>query len=176
MSSSSISDRLRRSRITGAVYFVGLLCLLFPLVDLVTNVWPLRPSDVQWRYGAVGLGSGFLLTPLLGLALISLLATIQAKAGILRTAGVVGIAAAVVLLSVTLLFVLDALQVRVGVQEQEQWFFRTAVIRAFGKNLLGSVAFGALGIGAFKSARRAKEARKEKEETRSRGPEKVLVR
>ena len=175
MSSASNSDRLRRSRITGAVYFVGFLCLLFPLVDLVTNVWPLRVGDVQWRYGAVGLGSGFLLTPLLGLALIAALATIQSNAFALRVAGVVGLLAAVVLGAVTLLFVLDALQVRVGIQAPDRAFFRTAVLRAFGKNLLGAIAFGALGIGAIGTAKKAKKAARERKR-RGAGSEEVLVR
>ena len=52
--------------LSGATYFIALLLVVLPVLDFATNVWPFQPGLAVWRYGSVGLFSGYMLTPLLG--------------------------------------------------------------------------------------------------------------
>ena len=51
------------------LYFIAALLIATPLMDFATSVVPLRPGSLEWRFASVGLLSGFLLTPLLGLVI-----------------------------------------------------------------------------------------------------------
>lgn len=42
----------------------------FPLVEASAELWPPSHTDLQWRFGALGLGSRALMTPLLGLLVV----------------------------------------------------------------------------------------------------------
>src|SRR5687768_7635051 len=60
----------RLLHLVGPGYAVGGLFILIPFLDNVISVWPFRLGEVAWRFGAVGLFSRSLLTPLLGLFLL----------------------------------------------------------------------------------------------------------
>ena len=49
-----------------AIYAVGIVMLLVAIGDYSGQLWPFRPTDVGWRYGAVGIFSNFLVTPFVG--------------------------------------------------------------------------------------------------------------
>lgn len=142
-------------KMVGPVYIAGILFVILPIVDLVTNVIPLQPGDVAWRYGAVGLSSGFLLTPLLGMLVLALGAAYAEHALVLRILAGLGIAGAVVLIGVSVLFTLDALQLRGAVTPAESARFDIGAVKAVGKNVVGAVALGWLGRGSWLAARRA---------------------
>ena len=99
-------------RLATAGYALAALLWIIPLIDIVANVWPLRPGDATWRYGSEGLLAGFLLTPFLGLALAAGLAAWRGEGGTLRLLGWLSGCAAGVLVVICGDFALNVLQVR----------------------------------------------------------------
>ena len=68
-------QRLRPNRhLTFGGYLMALYLGTVPLTETLLAVWPLQSGDAAWRYGAVGLFSRALMTPLLGLLLAVCLA------------------------------------------------------------------------------------------------------
>ena len=55
--------------IVAGVYLFLISLVLWPLIDLLTNVWPPQLGTLQWRYGFMGLMAAFLNTPILALIL-----------------------------------------------------------------------------------------------------------
>jgi hypothetical protein len=101
------------------LYLFALVLVASPLIDLFSTAWPLRPTDLTWRYGFLGLGAGYLNTPLLGLVLAVGVAFWQRHVGTLKTLGVLSAVAAVLLLPVVGLWPLDFLQIR-GLRAPDQ--------------------------------------------------------
>jgi hypothetical protein len=131
--------------LTGPLYFIAFLLILIPIVDFAPNVWPPRPGEVGWRYGTVGLFANYLMTPVLGFALAMLIAVWAKHATLLRVSGWVVIVAAICLLGATLLFVLDAVQVRASVEAERQTLVVVGSGRAIFKNLV--IAGGLMWLG-----------------------------
>ncbi len=149
------------------LYLLALLLVATPLVDVVANVWPLRLGDVGWRYGAVGVSSGYVLTPLLGVALACLLAIALRQRTMLRVLVIVCIVAAIVLVVAALDFGLDAIQVRHNVPATPalaRWSFDVGVAKAVFKHLTAAAALLWLGL-ATRRVRRAAGASSERAPT-----------
>ncbi len=134
-----------------AFYLVAALLVVTPVMDTLTNVWPLAFGDLRWRYGAAGLLSGFLLTSLLGMALAVLTAVALRHRRVLAVLFVLNVAAAVVLLAATGLFGLDVLQVRVTVPMESRGLFDVGAVKALVKHGTLVASFAALGVGARSS-------------------------
>ena len=125
---------------------------LFPVVDLVLQVWPVRLGEVTWRYGAVGIGAGYLPSPVFGVAVLVAVSYWREQAVTLRIAGYLALAAAVLILPLMLLFAVDLMQVQ-GMRPEGQQ--RAALISGGVqelKYLVASVTLGALGIGALRTS------------------------
>lgn len=146
MAESQLEARLRP--LAGALYLAGTLLLIVTLFDYLATIWPHRPSAVEWRYGSAGLLGGFLLSPLLGLALIALAgAIVQSRAALVSTE-VVGVVVGALLLVIPALFLLDSLQVRASIEEEMRGPFLFGVGKAVFKLLTGAAAFLLLGLAA----------------------------
>lgn len=141
------------SRLAWPVYVVALTLIVLPLVDLVANVWPFAPAEAAWRYGALGLLSGFLLTPLLGLLMAVLMAAHEGHPIMLRISAWVSLAAAAACLACVLLFALDVLQVRSSVPPEARTTFDIGAAKAELKYLAVAVALVWLWIGGRRAAR-----------------------
>jgi len=141
-------SQLRLARIAGAVYFTSFLLVLLTAVDYAASIWPWRPGAVEWRYGAAGLLGGWLLTPLLGVVLALLLATILRSRVALWLILLTGVLTALLLLAVMGLFSLDALQVRASIREDAGSGFMFAVGKSLFKHLTGAIAFLLIGVAA----------------------------
>ena len=139
-------------RLAPPALFIALLLVLLPATDFISNVWPLQPGDFRWRFGMVGLLSGFLLTPLLGLVLAAAAAMALEHAGLLRVTAAVCSAGAALLVLLVGLFVLDVIQLRPEVTPAALAGFDFANLRAIVKHLLGAVALGWLGLACWKAA------------------------
>jgi len=98
--------------LTGAAYWTGALLILISWLDFGATVWPFRLGDVDWRYGAIGLLSGFTLTPILGGLIIVAVAALAEHRGMLRVAALGHLVAAGALLLLIAAFELDAVQLR----------------------------------------------------------------
>src|SRR5262249_28837889 len=149
LKTESITEPLGR-----VTYYLALLFVLTPAIDFVANVLPLQPSHAQWRYGTVGLLSGFLLTPFLGLLLANLAASGMRHSRLLRFLGVIELAVGVILLGCTALFVLDMLEVRSAVPQNARATFDIGSVKALGKNVTGAIALLWLGVASFRTGLR----------------------
>lgn len=146
----------------GLYLFAGVL-IASPLIDLFSTAWPLRPADVSWRYGFLGLAAGYLHTPMLGAVLAMAVAYWQGHASALRALGIVGLAVAAVLLPVLALWPMDVLQMRalrppegrsgivIGGAIQEIKYLGTCVV-------LGCLGLGSVGTSVDLRGAERKEA------------------
>ena len=157
-------------RLSSATYFLAAVLVVVPAVDLITNVLPLTPSSVAWRYGTVGLLSGFLLTPLLGIFLACWTAHLMEHQRIQKILAVLNGVSGGVLLLLVLLFTLDAVQLRSQTNPDTLRMFDVGVVKAVIKNLLGVAALAWLAFAGWKNAA-GRPARGKKRDT-----EPVLVR
>lgn len=152
-------------RLTAPAYFIAALLVVLPLLDFATNVWPPQPGQAVWRYGAVGLFSGFVLTPLLGVLVASAIAAVSERGRAFRVLGAVSLAIAGVFLLVVVLFLLDAFQVRASVPPEGKAQFNTGIWRAVAKYLVVSVALGWLGAAATRRGRQTPRTRQPARDT-----------
>ena len=143
----------------GPFYFVAFLLIIIPLIDFIPNVWPLRFGEVGWRYGALGLFSNYTMTPVLGFVVLAAAAAGMGHQLPLRISGWVLIVIALLLLASTMLFALDALQIRSTVDPQGRTLLEVGAARAVVKNILVMAGITWLGIAAirFRPIRRAGE-------------------
>ncbi len=138
------------------LYFLAILLIGTPLVDILANTWPLHVGVLGWRYGAAGMFSGFVLTPLLGIGLACWLAVALGHRGIQRLLMIVCLVGAIVLLVAGLGFALDVLQLRHNVPTtppQAMWSFEVGAAKAFLKYLTTVVSLGWLGLATRRALR-----------------------
>ncbi len=141
---------LRLGALTGAAYCVGTLLIATSILDFVGTVWPLTLTDVNWRYGAVGLLSGFTLTPLLGGLILALTASLAGHRNALLVIGVLHLAAALVLVLLIGGFTLDTLQVRRAASEQVRSVAEIGAIKAAIKLVFTVVALLWIGVAGLR--------------------------
>lgn len=134
------------------LYFIAALLIATPLMDFATSVMPLRLGSLEWRFASVGLLSGFLLTPLLGLVIAIAVASYADHMRFLRLLSLFNGAIAIVFLVVLILFVLDIVQLRSVVQDQARAAFQSAATKAVVKHLCFIVAIGWLAIRGFRAS------------------------
>lgn len=155
--------------IAGALAFVGIICVLYPLADLILNNWPLFPGEAGWRYQVVGFMSQLLVTPLIGVVFLMISALLTRSAGVLKAGGWVSLLAAVVVLGATLVFVMDARELRGLIGEGDQSIYNLSSARAMVKNLISAAGFAYVGWGALRMgsslARRGGRSSKDKDKT-----------
>jgi hypothetical protein len=141
------------TRLAGPGYLVAALLVALPVLDFGTNVWPAHWGDVAWRYGSVGLFSGFILTPVIGLVLAVVVAAIAGHQTVLRALAVVGIVAAVAIVGASVSFVLDVLQLRGSVQQEARAQFDTGAWKALVKYALVAASLAWFGIAGVRGGR-----------------------
>jgi hypothetical protein len=93
-------------------YLMAGYLVLAPLAETLAALWPFHSGDAGWRYGATGLVSQSLMTPLLGLLMAVGLAVYCHHWVAARLLAVLSAVGGVVALIAIPLFTLDALQVR----------------------------------------------------------------
>jgi hypothetical protein len=144
-------DSLRR--LTPAAYAVAAVFILSPLVDVVANFYPFDPGSVQWRYGAVGIMSNYLVSAVFGLLLGTLVAAVGGGRIARWTFTALSLAVAVALVLVLLLFSLDVLQLRNVVRPEAAEMFKVGALKTALKLVMVAAALFLLGIGGFRVAR-----------------------
>lgn len=147
------------SPLAGVGYFVAAVLILFPLIDLVANLWPLDPSRVNWRYGAYVLLSGFVLTVLLGFALALLLSRLAEHRKTARVLAVLSGLGGIVLLAAAVAFALDALQLRASVSEDARTQFGIGAVKAVVKNTIAAAGFLWIAWAAWRAPRGQRASR-----------------
>ncbi|MEO8448385.1 MAG: hypothetical protein ABI647_01270 [Gemmatimonadota bacterium] len=144
----------RLTGLTGAGYFVAFLLVALSLFDFALTLWPFQPSDPSWRYGSMGLLSGFLLTPMLGSLLATFIAGFAGHNRTFKTLGILNAIGALILLILLISFALDSIQVRRETSPEAREVFVTGAAKAAMKHLTGIIAFGWLGIATLRAGRR----------------------
>ena len=159
-----MADRDEVRAFAGAVYPLGFLLLIVPLVDVALRAYPFRFGAPDWRFAAFGTLFGNVGTMLIGLALIGIIAAYRGNALLLRvlsfrgqsgqtTGSVVAILTGVLVLGLLALFALDALQVRQTAPEALRRPILTSAIGAATAALFGAASLFGVGIGAWISSR-----------------------
>lgn len=141
--------------VAGPLYFIGGLLIVLPTLDLLLNAWPLQPGDFRWRFGVVGLLASYLLTPLLGVAVLGATSALMPSALARRTIAVLNLAGAALLVAATVLFLLDLLQLRPALRPDAVASFDVANVRTVIKLLLGATALAWLGVAGLRQSRAA---------------------
>jgi hypothetical protein len=147
-------------RLSMAAYVVAAVFLLSPLVDVVTNVYPTDIGNMQWRFGAIGILSNYLISGVFGLLLATLVAAFLGHRGVLRTSAVIDLVVAALLLALMLLFALDVLQLRQTVRPEAGEMFKIGALKASLKLLMTAAALAVLGVRALKASREGMDARR----------------
>jgi hypothetical protein len=141
-----------RSWTAAALYTVAAALFVIPLVDVASQVWPLRPGLAEWRYGTIGLISNYFLTPVLGLILAGAAAVSSGHRRVQRALGGAGLAIAAVTVVLGLAFALDVVQLRRQVSAEALPMFRTGALKAAFKLVVYVVCYGLLGVAYWRGA------------------------
>ena len=142
----SVTSRLDpEEALAGPLYGVAALLVVMPLVDFVLSVPSAELSNVQWRFAAVGLLSGYTLTPILGLAMAFVIAAVLKQHAIQRWLVAASLSFGAVLLALSAGFLLDMLQLRFSIPSDGRAAFQSAWIRAIVKLALSIIALTYMG-------------------------------
>jgi hypothetical protein len=101
---------MKLKSLAAPAYALALIMIVVPVVDTVLSVIPLHTGEVSWRYGAIGLMSRSLLTPIIGLVFALALSLALEHRRVQRAVGIAGIVSVIVMLAMIVLFLLDSLQ------------------------------------------------------------------
>jgi hypothetical protein len=149
-----MADNKAADALTRSLYPVAIALCLFPLADMVGRLLPPHLNNVQWRFGALGLlFGGTLVMLVLGLALLSFVASANKHAKVLYTVNVVAIALAVLVAAGLIVFALDAVQLRSTIREELKSSMATAAASAALSACLTVVAFGSLAVATIRARR-----------------------
>ncbi len=140
--------------LAGAYFFLATL-FLWPLVDLLSNAWPIQLGNIQWRYGFMGLLTAYLHTPLLALGLGLVLAFALRNWITLRVVSAVCVLGAVFLFLVMGLFALDGIQLRGSVPAENLGPFQAGMVLSELKFLTALITALLLGWGGWRTAGKA---------------------
>ncbi len=152
--------------LSGPLYVVAFVLVAIPSIDFVLSVPAVNFSSVQWRFAAVGLLSGYTLTPILGFGLAFVVASILKQYRVQRILVILCLTIGLALLVMCGAFLLDALQLRISIPADGRVAYNSAWKRALLKHLLSALALLYLGW----SARRMIPSRRSKH-----GPKPVHV-
>jgi hypothetical protein len=155
----------RRRSLLGPAILVAVLIAAFAYIDFALNVWPLKPGEARWRFGAVGVLTSYMAWLLLGALLLLWYAQAAGRRVLLKVAGVLCALQAVMLLLLLAGFPLDFLQLRRDVPPDDQWTFKVAAARSALKLLTCGVAFAWLAKAGFRASKEEEGARSSRRET-----------
>ena len=129
VSSSENADAL-----IAPAYLVAFLLVATPAMDFVTSIVPMRLGDIEWRFASVGLLSGFLLTPLLGIMAAMWVAAIAGHGTLQRAIAIANMVVGGLFALLLVFFLLDVLQLRGVVQPEAKSAFESAASKAVVKH------------------------------------------
>ena len=132
----------------GPLYLVAMVLVAIPALDFLLSVPALNLASVQWRFAAVGLLSGYTLTPILGISLAFVIAAVLKQYRVQSALVILCLTIGVVLLVMCVGFVFDSLQLRSSIPSDGRVAFNSAWRRALLKHVLSAVALLYLGWGA----------------------------
>ena len=138
----------------------GVLLVFIPVLQALSQIWPLQLNNIQWRFQVANVLSSVLLLPYLGLQLIAVTARRSGGRGIERVIGVVALLSSLVLLASIAVFVLDALQLKTIVQSRAMEGFQLTVGRVVLVVVVFFVAFLLMGIALLRGKKKDTDSNK----------------
>jgi hypothetical protein len=149
-------------RIALPAYIVSAMLILYPLMDLMQNVWPPRLGEAAWRVLVAGLLSRMMLTPALGLLFAYVTALLLEQPRVLRVQAVVNAFLAFAVLVGVGFFFLDALQTRTQVAPETKTNFTVGLAISFAKYGIGWIFLVALAFSEWRSGLRTSRAARQR--------------
>jgi hypothetical protein len=137
------------------LHALGTLLILAPLIDLGAGLWFVPAEGVPWRFGASGLLSGAMVLPALGFGLLMLATVLLEQLTMTRVLSVLALLLFLTIIGVTILFGLDALQVRAGVLQAEKPRFDLATMKAMATFGIEALVFVTLAFHGWRLGRLA---------------------
>lgn len=136
-------------------YLVGGLVIVSALSQPLLQVWPFRPGDARWRFGAAGLLSTALDSVILGVVLLMATAVLLRHWRALRLIGAVCVLAALVLSAMAVIFGLDFLEIRTTINPRVRGTLDLTVLRALVLVGLSIPTVLFMGVASWRSTRRS---------------------
>lgn len=170
-----LDDKLRASRSLAApLYAVAALLVVTPLTQLAASLgWRVMPGSMQWRTGALGLLASAILTPTLGMLVAVLTAVVYEHRLARRILPLLCGLAALGLLALLGVFILDGLQMRAVLTARFRPQFTNSLIQGAVVYALNAAALATICVGALRVDRRARRIARATQ--RSRRPEDPLL-
>ncbi len=137
-------------------YVVALLLIFIPALDFWGTVSPTHLGEVRWRFGTLGILSGFFLTPLFGTVLLMAMAAMMEHGRVQLFAALINLLVGLTVLAAVALFTLDAIQIRGEIGDSSVAAFDLVFIRTGGKLLLGALTFLWLARAGIRSYRKTR--------------------
>lgn len=131
------------------LFVIAFVIIAVPIAQSIFQIWPLRLSNIQWRFGAANALSGVLPLPFLGFSLLLLMARGMESRGLARLVGALSTLFTLGLLASIALFVLDAQELKAIVSSQMAGQFRSVTLRVGLVSITFLIAFGLLSIFGF---------------------------
>ena len=153
-----MADRDDVRTFAGALYPLGVLLTVLPLVDMSMRAYPFRPGAPEWRFAALGTLFGNIGTILIGTAVVGAVAAYRNNGVLLRILSVIATLAGVALGVLLALFALDVVQVRQTAPEALKRAIFSSAVSATTAGALGAIALLSIGIGAWRASRRGPRA------------------
>jgi hypothetical protein len=147
-------ETIRRVRAPG--YLVIALMVVAPFIEVFASGWPLQIHQPAWRLSFLGAAGSATLTPLLGIFLLFVAATIAQERGVLLLVSSFCALAATCCVIGAGMFALDALQMRAQVRTDLAVRYDIASGWALAKMGLAGLAFLVLSVSAFRGTRGAR--------------------
>jgi hypothetical protein len=141
----------RGRTVVGVLVPVALLLIVSPAADLVAALIPIRPGEVSWRFGAYGLITNSLITPILGLAIILVVSEHQEWTRSMTVTAAVCALLALMLVAGFALFVLDYIQLRQAVGRAARGPYDAAAFKAMLVAALEAGVLLAMSLAAFRA-------------------------
>ena len=144
---------LSRGRsIVWVLYAVALALLVSPLVDLIGAVWPARMSEVSWRFGAFGLTTSALVSPILGFAFLKIGGVLLEHRGLVRTIAIIDLVLLLLLVVGLAFFALDFLQLRPTLSTASLAQYDMAGFKAAVNGLIELIVLGWMGVAGLRAS------------------------
>lgn len=140
-------------RLKWPLYVIALGLIAIPFLDFATSILPFEPYNLRWRFASVALFSGFLFTPLLAIALIAMMAALTEDRVTLRVLSICCLVFTLVLVILMVLYLLDVLQLRDGIGDEERLPYDMSAVRAFAKYVFTILVLALLGVAGFRASK-----------------------
>jgi hypothetical protein len=143
------SDRLKG--LAAPAYLTAALLIVFPLIDTGFALLPFRTGELAWRFGALGLVSQALMTPLLGGLIALVTAAVFRHRRALRAVQILAWVVVALSIGAIAVFLLDVVQMRATVRPE----MKGAIDKASGVAMLKYLGGAAVAVTLALASQRA---------------------